>query len=223
MASPKNVFPLKNTNLVFLFRKHSLFRSKYFIYDDQEATTYYRRMEGFPRQRDRIDQVIGYPTQFYDLKSSSWPKAGIEMRQALLQVDSDLIFLTNDQFRYLATSRIQLNEVISRLKALFMHGVWMMSGNEGFGMARRGNRWRIVGWGIAAILFLLPLVAMQFTDEVNWDLIDFIIFGAMLLAAGGALELASRMMSNKVYRAAVAVAVIAAFILIWVNGAVGII
>ena len=98
-----------------------------------------------------------------------------------------------------------------------------MSGNAEHGMSRRGNRWRVMAWGAAAIMLLLPLIAMQFTDEVNWDLIDFIIFGAMLLAAGGALELASRMMSNKVYRAAVAVAVIAAFILIWVNGAVGII
>ena len=145
------------------------------------------------------------------------------MRQALLQVDSDLIFLTNDQFRYLATSRIQLNEVISRLKALFMHGVWMMSGNEGYGMARRGNRWRIVGWGIAAILFLLPLVAMQFTDEVNWDVHDFIVFGAMLLTAGGAFELAARMTHNKAYLASVGVAITVAFILFWVNGAVGII
>ena len=98
-----------------------------------------------------------------------------------------------------------------------------MSGNEGYGMGRRGSRWRIVGWGTAAIMLLLPLIAMQFTDEVNWDVYDFIIFGVMLVAAGGAIELAARMTPNKAYRTAVGVAVVAAFILVWVNGAVGII
>ena len=97
-----------------------------------------------------------------------------------------------------------------------------MSGDAKQGMTRRGNRWRVLGWGAAAIMLFLPLIAMQFTDEVNWELNDFIVFGAMLLAAGGVLELASRMTSNRAYRTAVAVAVIAAFILIWVDGAVGI-
>ena len=82
---------------------------------------------------------------------------------------------------------------------------------------------RIIGWGTAAIMLLLPLIAMQFTDEVNWDASDFIVFGVMLVAAGGAFELAARMTPNKAYRAAVGVALAAGFMLIWVNGAVGII
>ena len=72
-------------------------------------------------------------------------------------------------------------------------------------------------------LLLLPLVAMQFTNEVNWDETDFIVFGAMLAAACGTYELAARMTGNTAYRAAVSVAVAAAFLLIWINLAVGII
>jgi hypothetical protein len=78
-------------------------------------------------------------------------------------------------------------------------------------------------WIIAALLLLMPMVAMQFTDEMNWDETDFLVFGAMLLAACGAYELATRMTGNTAYRAAVGVAVVAAFILIWMNLAVGII
>jgi hypothetical protein len=70
---------------------------------------------------------------------------------------------------------------------------------------------------------LMPLVAMQFTDEVNWDGTDFAVFGAMLAVAGGTYELAARMTKNSAYRAAVGVAVAAAFTLIWMNLAVGII
>jgi hypothetical protein len=104
-----------------------------------------------------------------------------------------------------------------------MHGGKAMAGNTANGSGRRGNRWRIAIWGSAALLLLLPLVAMQFTNEVNWDETDFIVFGAMLLAACGTCELAARMTGNGAYRAAVGVAVAAAFILVWMNLAVGII
>jgi hypothetical protein len=76
---------------------------------------------------------------------------------------------------------------------------------------------------IAALLLLLPLIAMQFTGEMAWDEIDFIVMGAMLFGACGAFELAARMTGNIAYRAAVGVAVVATFLLIWMNLAVGII
>ena len=98
-----------------------------------------------------------------------------------------------------------------------------MAGNTENGGGRRGSRWRIAVWGTAALLLLLPLVAMQFTDEVDWDLTDFVVVGAMLVGAGGTYELAARMTGNIAYRAAVGVAVAAAFLLVWINLAVGII
>jgi hypothetical protein len=98
-----------------------------------------------------------------------------------------------------------------------------MAGNAENAGGRRGRFWRIAPWVIAALTMLLPLVAMQFTDEVVWDEIDFAVIGAMLFCACGACELAARMTGTVAYRAAVGVAVVAAFILIWINLAVGII
>jgi hypothetical protein len=43
-----------------------------------------------------------------------------------------------------------------------------------------------------ALVLSLPLVAMQFTDEVVWSLGDFIVVGILLTAIGVALELALR-------------------------------
>lgn len=82
---------------------------------------------------------------------------------------------------------------------------------------------RIAPWAIATLLLLLPLVAMQFTSEMNWNVTDFAVMGAMLFGACAAFELAARMTSNNAYRAGVGVAIAAAFILIWINLAVGII
>ncbi len=56
-----------------------------------------------------------------------------------------------------------------------------------------------------------------------WDIVDFTVFGAMLLGVGVIYTLAKRKTDNRAYRFAVGVALAAAFILIWVNGAVGII
>src|SRR3712207_5946849 len=64
---------------------------------------------------------------------------------------------------------------------------------------------------------------MQITDEVIWDETDFAVIGAMLFGACGAYVLAARMTGNIAYRAAVGVAVVAAFLLIWMNLAIGII
>ena len=81
-----------------------------------------------------------------------------------------------------------------------------MPGPRDYGSGWHGSRWRTVVWGTAAFLLLLPLIAMQFTDEMNWDQTDFIVFGAMLFGACGIYELAARMTPNVAYRASVGVA-----------------
>lgn len=87
----------------------------------------------------------------------------------------------------------------------------------------RTDRLRIVAWSAAGALLLVPLVAMQFTDEVAWTLGDFIFAGVLILAVGGAYELAVRKRGDAVYRAAVAVALATGLMLVWSNAAVGII
>jgi hypothetical protein len=78
-------------------------------------------------------------------------------------------------------------------------------------------------WLILATLFLLPLVAMLFTDEVNWDEADFALFSALLFGVGAAYEFAARTSRDRAFRAGIGVALGAAFLLVWINLAVGII
>ena len=85
------------------------------------------------------------------------------------------------------------------------------------------NGWRIAGWGFAAALLVTPAVAMQFSREVNWTLFDF-AFAAVLIGGTGLLiELAVRASGKWSYRGGALLALAAAFLLIWINGAVGII
>ena len=98
-----------------------------------------------------------------------------------------------------------------------------MAGNTQDGGGRRANPWRIAAWGIAALLLLLPLVAMRLTDEVKWTSSDFIVAAVLIGGVGVAYELAARLTANVAYRAAAGVALAATLLLIWVNGAVGMI
>jgi hypothetical protein len=76
---------------------------------------------------------------------------------------------------------------------------------------------------VVAFLLLLPLLAMQISDEVAWDMADFAVAGALLFGTGLAYELLSRKADSLAYRAAVGVALAAALLLVWMNLAVGII
>jgi len=79
-------------------------------------------------------------------------------------------------------------------------------------------------WVIAILsILMIPLVAMQFTNEVNWSLSDFIIMGIILFSIGLSYELIARKSEEIVYRSAFGVALAGVFLLLWVNGAVGII
>ncbi len=82
---------------------------------------------------------------------------------------------------------------------------------------------RIIGVVITvALLLLIPLVAMQFTDEVNWTLMDFAAMGVLLLGTGLMCELVMRKVTEIKYRVGICLAILAAFLLVWIELAVGI-
>ncbi|HYP48921.1 MAG TPA: hypothetical protein VEQ61_09825 [Thermoleophilaceae bacterium] len=76
---------------------------------------------------------------------------------------------------------------------------------------------------VAALILLFPLLAMQVTDEVVWSLADFVLAGALLGGTVLTLSLAARKARGSAYRAAIAVALGTALLLVWLMGAVGVI
>jgi hypothetical protein len=74
---------------------------------------------------------------------------------------------------------------------------------------------------VAAVL-LVPLLAMQVTNEVVWTAADFVVAGALLMGTG-MLYLAARRAGGSRYRLAVGVGLGAALLLVWANLAVGVI
>lgn len=75
----------------------------------------------------------------------------------------------------------------------------------------------------AMVLLTVPLVAMQFSGEMNWTAFDFVFAGVLVFGTGFALELAAMKRDSGAYRLAAALALAGGFLLVWVTGAVGII
>lgn len=95
---------------------------------------------------------------------------------------------------------------------------------ERVSMPNRNTYRSVAGFALAtAFILLVPLLAMLFTGEVAWDLADFVFAGVLIFGTGLTYVLAARKAGNIAYRAAVGVALAAAFILIWATGAVGVI
>lgn len=74
---------------------------------------------------------------------------------------------------------------------------------------------------VVAIL-LIPLIAMQFTSEVDWSASDFIIMGILLSGTGLAIELVLRKVTKTGHRLILCGIILIALFLIWAELAVGV-
>ena len=75
---------------------------------------------------------------------------------------------------------------------------------------------------LTAILLMIPLIAMQFTEDVNWTLSDFTVAGILLFGTGIFCELAIKKIKKPQYCCAALLIIMTVLLLIWVELAVGI-
>lgn len=87
----------------------------------------------------------------------------------------------------------------------------------------RISRKSIFAWIALAtgLVLLVPLIAMQFTGEVNWHGGDFIAMGALLFGTASLFVLAARRSSPGV-RLAIGGLLAVAFLYLWAELAVGV-
>ncbi len=72
------------------------------------------------------------------------------------------------------------------------------------------------------ILLLIPFVTMQFTDEVNWTIADFVIMGILLTGTGLLCEIIMRKVKTLKSRIILCGVILFVFFLVWAELAVGV-
>lgn len=76
---------------------------------------------------------------------------------------------------------------------------------------------------IILVLLAIPLIAMQFTESVDWSLLDFVVMGALLIGLWMSSILVSKKVKRKQTRPWLLVLVTLVFVMIWIEITVGII
>ena len=72
------------------------------------------------------------------------------------------------------------------------------------------------------VILSIPLVAMQFTTEINWKPSDFIMMGIFLLGTGLLCELVLRKIRKLKHRVLLCGLLVLALFLVWAELAVGV-
>lgn len=73
---------------------------------------------------------------------------------------------------------------------------------------------------VTGLLLMIPLIAMQFTNEVVWTLSDFVIAGILLFGTGTLLAWATKKFPK--HKIIVGALILIAFLWLWAELAVGI-
>lgn len=94
-------------------------------------------------------------------------------------------------------------------------GGMTVSGTGGGGERRR-SLWK-TPTAVTALFLLATSLGNHFVEGWNWDLLAFVRIGAILFGFGLAYELVTRNVDTIAYRGGVGVALVAAFLLLWVN------
>jgi hypothetical protein len=160
---------------------------------------------------EQIAELVARWTRFYT-RDLPTPIA----RRRIDEIDADLHdHIAHERAQGTSDGRIALS-ILSRLvRGLAADTSWR---------ARHAASRSTIGIVVAAAsISLVPLLAMQITDAVVWDLADFAAAGALLVGTGLMFQMAARKAGDIAYRAAIGVALAAAFILVWLVGAVGVI
>ena len=94
----------------------------------------------------------------------------------------------------------------------------MRTKQTGFIMHNKVFLWIALATGS---ILSIPLIAMQFTSEVDWTLGDFIVMGTLLFGTGSLFVLTARMIDKK-HRAAAGIVFAVALLWLWAELAVGV-
>ncbi len=75
---------------------------------------------------------------------------------------------------------------------------------------------------IVGLILLIPFSALQFTNEVNWTIFDFIAAGILLFGTGLVIEFVIQKVKKSNHRIIICIVILLTLALVWIELAVGI-
>jgi len=140
------------------------------------------------------------------------------------EIEGDLIerfYYYLEKYGYDKAKWLFAKEVLQLFRPNLIGNIFHLTNKHLIIMTAQNKRLMLILAGVPSLL-LIPLIAMQFSKEVDWKILDFIIMGVLLLGTGLLFELVLRKVKSTKGRILLCGAVLLVFLLIWVELAVGI-
>jgi hypothetical protein len=162
---------------------------------------------------ERMAELVARWVRFY---TKGLPTTVAQRR--IDEIDADVHdHIAHERAQGTSDRRIALGIASRMVRGLAADASW-----RGRTIARRSAPKSAVRVALAtACILLVPLLAMQITDEVDWSPADFAFAGVLLGGTGLLLELAARKPGKPAYRAAATAIGVAAIVLGEVDDAPG--
>jgi hypothetical protein len=118
-------------------------------------------------------------------------------------------------------NRLFIKEVLFLFRPSIVGNIYHLT-NTGTMEITNQNKRLVTILATAIAILLIPLIAMKYTNEVNWKIFDFLVAGILLIGTGLTLEFILRKIKTIRYRIIFVITLFVVLFLIWAELAVGI-
>jgi len=118
-------------------------------------------------------------------------------------------------------NRLFIKEVLFLFRPSIVGNIYHLTNTDTMEITYQNKR-LVTILAFALALLFIPLIAMNFTNDVNWKIFDFLVAGILLIGTGLTLEFILRKIKTLRYRVLFGVALFVVLFLIWAELAVGI-
>ena len=140
------------------------------------------------------------------------------------EIEGDLMERFNTyslKYGHNKANRLLIKEVLFLFRPSIVGNIYHLTNTDTMGITNQNKR-LVTILATAIAILLIPLIAMNFTNDVNWKIFDFVVAGILLVGAGLTLEFILRKIKTLRYRILFGIALFVVLFLIWVELAVGI-
>ncbi len=140
------------------------------------------------------------------------------------EIEGDLIEQFNSNSEKYGYNRAKwhfVKEVLLLFRPSVIGNIYHLTNTDTMEITNQNKR-LVTILATAIAILLIPLIAMNFTNDVNWKIFDFLVAGILLVGTGLTLEFILRKIKTLRYRILFGIALFVVLFLIWAELAVGI-
>ncbi|WP_299668188.1 permease prefix domain 2-containing transporter [uncultured Polaribacter sp.] len=126
-----------------------------------------------------------------------------------------------EKYGYNKANRLFVKEVIFLFRPSIIGNIYHLTHTDTMEITNQNKR-LVAILATAIAVLLVPFIAMNFTNDVNWKIFDFLVAGVLLIGTGLTLEFILRKIKTLRFRILFGIALFLVLMLIWVELAVGI-